>query len=61
MHKHRLAFEVNGTRVSYFRNGAGEHWECERCKSLCEHIVTAVTWMRTRRLARAKNNSTRLH
>ena len=60
MHKHRQAFEVNGVRVSYIRNGAGEHWECERCKTVCEHIVAAVTWMRTRKAAQFESR-TKLH
>jgi hypothetical protein len=60
MHKHRQIFEVNGVRVARIRHGAAEHWECERCKAVCEHIVTAVTWMRTRKSAGAES-ATKLH
>ena len=49
MHKHRQVFEVNGVRVSLVRNGAAESWQCDACKTVCEHIVMAATQVRLRR------------
>jgi len=57
MHKQRQIFEVNGVRVSLVRNGAGETWQCDACKTVCEHIVMAATQVRGRRVSHSAAES----
>jgi ribosomal protein L37AE/L43A len=61
MHKQRQVFEVNGVRVSLVRNGAAEIWQCDLCKTVCEHIVMAATQVRGRRVGPSTTESKLQH
>ena len=56
--RERHTYEVEGVQVFFMRTAWGGEWECDRCRSHCEHIQIAARW-RTAREQRAE--SRRLH